>query len=212
MVSGSQRKPFWLVTQLHPQNDWTGWQNGMSHDTHTGPIWIPETASTKGLFGKETVRALGRPPIDWRLKHNEKQQDFFLSTQLFATCHIPRKSSIRDPMPNCKMEGKERKKKKTIRTPVSLGGKQVNEEMGEKWQRGRDRGRKRERERLTENERWREEEGRVRGGGGGGGGGPRVKNWTTNKTALSLILFFTKSISNSGGINSQFLWHRLATQ
>ena len=30
MVSWTQRKPFWLATQLCSQNDWTGWQNGVS--------------------------------------------------------------------------------------------------------------------------------------------------------------------------------------
>ena len=32
MVSKIQWKPFWLATQLYPQNDWTGWQNGVNDD------------------------------------------------------------------------------------------------------------------------------------------------------------------------------------
>ena len=32
MVSKIQLKPFWLATQLYPQNDWTGWQNGVNDD------------------------------------------------------------------------------------------------------------------------------------------------------------------------------------
>ena len=32
MASKFQRKPFWLATQLYPQNDWTGWQNGVNYD------------------------------------------------------------------------------------------------------------------------------------------------------------------------------------
>ena len=32
MVSRSQRKPFWLATQLDPQNDWTEWQKGVNDD------------------------------------------------------------------------------------------------------------------------------------------------------------------------------------
>ena len=32
MVSRIQWKPFWLATQLYPQNDWTGWQNGVNND------------------------------------------------------------------------------------------------------------------------------------------------------------------------------------
>ena len=36
----NQWKPFWLATQLKPQNDWTGWQFRMSYDVFfcTGPI------------------------------------------------------------------------------------------------------------------------------------------------------------------------------
>ena len=30
MVCKIQWKPFWLATQLYPQNDWTGWQNGVN--------------------------------------------------------------------------------------------------------------------------------------------------------------------------------------
>ena len=29
---GPEWKPFWLATQLYPQNDWTGWQNGVNYD------------------------------------------------------------------------------------------------------------------------------------------------------------------------------------
>ena len=32
MVSKTQWKPFWLANQLYPQNDWTGWQNGVNDD------------------------------------------------------------------------------------------------------------------------------------------------------------------------------------
>ena len=32
MLSTTQSKPFWLATQLYPQNDWTGWQNGVNDD------------------------------------------------------------------------------------------------------------------------------------------------------------------------------------
>ena len=32
MVSRIQWKPFWLATQSYPQNDWTGWQNGVNDD------------------------------------------------------------------------------------------------------------------------------------------------------------------------------------
>ena len=32
MLSRIQWKPFWLATQLYPQNDWTGWQNGVNYD------------------------------------------------------------------------------------------------------------------------------------------------------------------------------------
>ena len=32
IVSKVQWKPFWLATQLYPQNDWTGWQNGVNDD------------------------------------------------------------------------------------------------------------------------------------------------------------------------------------
>ena len=32
MVSKIQWKPFWLATELCPQNDWTGWQNGVNDD------------------------------------------------------------------------------------------------------------------------------------------------------------------------------------
>ena len=31
-VSKMQWKPFWLATQLDPQNDWTGWQTGVNDD------------------------------------------------------------------------------------------------------------------------------------------------------------------------------------
>ena len=27
-----QCKPFWLATQLYPQNDWTGWKNRVNYD------------------------------------------------------------------------------------------------------------------------------------------------------------------------------------
>ena len=30
--SKNQWKPFWLATQLYPENDWTGWQNGVNDD------------------------------------------------------------------------------------------------------------------------------------------------------------------------------------
>ena len=32
MVSKIQWKPFWFATQLYPQNDCTGWQNGVNDD------------------------------------------------------------------------------------------------------------------------------------------------------------------------------------
>ena len=32
MASKIQWKPFWLATQLYPQNDLTGWQNGVNDD------------------------------------------------------------------------------------------------------------------------------------------------------------------------------------
>ena len=32
IVSEIQWKPFWLATQVYPQNDWTGWQNGVNYD------------------------------------------------------------------------------------------------------------------------------------------------------------------------------------
>ena len=32
MVSKIQWKPFWLADQLYPQNDWTGWRNGVKYD------------------------------------------------------------------------------------------------------------------------------------------------------------------------------------
>ena len=32
IVSTIQLKPFWLATQLYPQNVWTGWQNGVNDD------------------------------------------------------------------------------------------------------------------------------------------------------------------------------------
>ena len=35
MVSKIQWKPFWLATQLCPQNDWFGWQNGVNYDVCT---------------------------------------------------------------------------------------------------------------------------------------------------------------------------------
>ena len=35
MVSKFQWKPFLLATQLFPQNDWTGWQNGVNDDVCT---------------------------------------------------------------------------------------------------------------------------------------------------------------------------------
>ena len=36
MVSKIQWKPFWLATQLYPQNDWTGWhaQNRVNYDVY----------------------------------------------------------------------------------------------------------------------------------------------------------------------------------
>ena len=35
MVSKIQWKPFWLATQLYPQKDWIGWQNGVNYDVCT---------------------------------------------------------------------------------------------------------------------------------------------------------------------------------
>ena len=35
MVSNFQWKPFWLATQLDPQNDWTGWQFRVNYDVFT---------------------------------------------------------------------------------------------------------------------------------------------------------------------------------
>ena len=42
MVSKVQWKPFWLATQLYPQNDWTGWQNGVKYEirAHTLFGWV----------------------------------------------------------------------------------------------------------------------------------------------------------------------------
>ena len=39
MVSKLRWKPFWLATQLYPQNDhdWTGWQNGVNDDACAQP-------------------------------------------------------------------------------------------------------------------------------------------------------------------------------
>ena len=34
MVSKFQWQPFWLATQLYPQNDWTGWPYGVSYDVY----------------------------------------------------------------------------------------------------------------------------------------------------------------------------------
>ena len=46
-VSKVQWKPFWLATQLYPQNDWTGWQFPVYSDIRVqapfNPTRIPET-------------------------------------------------------------------------------------------------------------------------------------------------------------------------
>ena len=39
MVSKIQWKPFWLATQLYPQNDWTGWQDGVNYDVFTPTLF-----------------------------------------------------------------------------------------------------------------------------------------------------------------------------
>ena len=38
VVSKIQWKPFWLATQLYPQNDWTGWQNRVNYDVQPGAV------------------------------------------------------------------------------------------------------------------------------------------------------------------------------
>ena len=42
MVSKIQWKPFWLATQLFPQNDWTGLQNGVNYDICTQATFYTE--------------------------------------------------------------------------------------------------------------------------------------------------------------------------
>ena len=47
IVSKIQWKPFWLATQLYPQNDWTEWQFCVNVCTHmqTGPIGVKRLQS-----------------------------------------------------------------------------------------------------------------------------------------------------------------------
>ena len=52
MVSKIQWKPFWLATQLYPQNDWAGWQFGINP-------WRTRTGPTAPLFlTRQTVYAV----------------------------------------------------------------------------------------------------------------------------------------------------------
>ena len=42
MVSKIQWRPLWLATQLHPQNDSTGWQNRVNYDVFAhAPLFSP---------------------------------------------------------------------------------------------------------------------------------------------------------------------------
>ena len=52
VVSRIQWQPFWLATQLSPQNDWTGWQNGVNDDVWA---WAPFSARPSKQRGTENL-------------------------------------------------------------------------------------------------------------------------------------------------------------
>ena len=61
MVSKDQWKSFWLATQLYPEHDWTGWQNGVNYDVD----WLGGTTLSVKVLGTQglsecTTLELGR--------------------------------------------------------------------------------------------------------------------------------------------------------
>ena len=71
MVSNIQWKPFWLVTQLEPQNDWTGWQNGVNYD-----VFAPAPFCTCYQFSRPwiLVREKMLFAVFWKRGEKEKKK------------------------------------------------------------------------------------------------------------------------------------------
>ena len=60
MVSNIQWKPFWLATQLDPQNDRTGWQIRVNYDVL---LVNPLLFRWRTIFGEAKIRRFGSEKI-----------------------------------------------------------------------------------------------------------------------------------------------------
>ena len=67
MVSKFQWQPFWLATQLDPQNDWTEWQNRVNYDVclrTQAPLALPSQ-----MMGPVRIRH-GSHGFGWQSSHS----------------------------------------------------------------------------------------------------------------------------------------------
>ena len=89
MVSKFQWKPFWLVTQRDPQNDWTATQNGVNYDVFAQ---APFTRSDRSIFKtdlhksrKSTYQRYAPVAQGWEMGHRspEMVKFFFWRIMLF---------------------------------------------------------------------------------------------------------------------------------
>ena len=67
MVSKIQWKPFWLATQLYPQNDWTGWQNGVNDDAQA-PFGQKASCASIRFSLEHNVHSLQSHWAGWQAK------------------------------------------------------------------------------------------------------------------------------------------------
>ena len=102
MVSKLQWKPFWLASQLYPQNDWTGWQNGVDDDVC---IQAPRILT---MTDQDTSSCLGLPE-PWHAGTRLRQSDRARSDR----CSVYIKADL--SRPSKKENNNKKKRPRTIR-------------------------------------------------------------------------------------------------
>ena len=86
MVSKIQWKPFWLASQLYPQNDWTGWQNGVNDYVFgAGPSCL-----SCGCLLNSRAQTLTIVQMNKAVEHmnTASHHEYFETVSRLAQCHL----------------------------------------------------------------------------------------------------------------------------
>ena len=74
MVFRIQWQPFWLATQLYPQNDWTGWQNGVNYGVEAPSIRLEYRAKNVSRKGSNAQQEQEQEQEQQQEQQQQQQQ------------------------------------------------------------------------------------------------------------------------------------------